>query len=347
MKISESAVYWNTDHSWAQKAETKESIRIWIGDPPGSERTPPERKDRVELSPRALAVKPLESEMEPVPSDGGDTLEILIVEKLIQMVTGRTVKITVPRQPESSRESDADTPLPTGGEAPAAGTEREGWGLEYSRVETFSEEEHLGVRAEGLIKTQDGREFRFQAHLQMDRTYFVQESINLRAGDAAKMDPLVINWDGQGVRLTENKFGFDLNADGSPESVSWLQTGSGFLALDRDQDGLINNGRELFGPQSGNGFQDLAEYDQDRSGWIDEEDPVFGRLQVWSREADGTETLRTLVDAGVGAIATGYASSPFQIKNSSNESLGEVVRSGIYFQEDGGSGFVQQINLTV
>jgi hypothetical protein len=139
---------------------------------------------------------------------------------------------------------------------------------------------------------------------------------------------------------------FDLNSDGTPEAVPWLQSGSGFLALDENQDGLINNGRELFGPRSGNGFAELAQYDQDGSGWIDENDPIFSRLRVWTKDPDGPETLQTLADLRIGAILLGSTDSPFQLTNYANESLGEVVRSGLYLKEDGSVGFAQQINLT-
>lgn len=346
MKISESVVRWNTDHGLAQRSETRESLRLWIGNPPEMEQSAREGRDRVELSAQALAVKPPEMEADAVSSDGIETLEILIVEELIQLVTGRVVRITSPQLEEVSTANALPAASSEGG-TDTSESPRPGWGLEYSRVETFAEEEHLEVRAEGRIRTQDGRELPFQTRLQMDRAYFVENSIRVRAGDAVMTDPLVLNWDGRGVRLTEQKVDFDLNADGTAESLSWLQSGSGFLALDRNQDGWINDGGELFGPQSGNGFQDLAAFDQDQSGWIDESDPVFGRLRVWTRDPGGTERLITLAEAGVGALATRYADSPFQLKNAANESLGEVVRSSLYLREDGETGFIQQINLTI
>ena len=42
---------------------------------------------------------------------------------------------------------------------------------------------------------------------------------------------------------------------------------------------------------SGDGFQDLAGYDQDGNGWFDENDAVYDKLQVWSKDADGTDRL--------------------------------------------------------
>ena len=62
---------------------------------------------------------------------------------------------------------------------------------------------------------------------------------------------------------------------------------------------------------------------------------------------DGSTQLAALGDKNIGAIFLGHVSSPFQLKDANNQSLGEVVNSGIYLKEDGGVGVVQEINLTV
>ena len=54
-----------------------------------------------------------------------------------------------------------------------------------------------------------------------------------------------------------------------------LGKGSGFLALDKDGNGKIDDGNELFGTKSSDGFGDLREYDSDGSGWIDENDEIL------------------------------------------------------------------------
>lgn len=352
MRITDSSIYFKTEHSWSQKTERQERLRAWIGEPPPGREGPPRESGIAAHSIPVTVTLPLapakstvpEKELESQPAEREISLEILIVEKLIQLTTGRTVKITSPGLSESPAPPPA-LPVETTPES-ASSTERQGWGVEFSRVDTFSEEERLEVQAVGILKSQKGEEIHFKVALKMDRVFMTQESLNIRAGDAAWVDPLVINWDGRGVRLSESRTNFDLNNDGTPETVSWLQSGSGFLALDENQDGLVNNGRELFGPQSGNGFAELAQYDQDGSGWIDENDPVFSRLRVWTKDPDGMETLRTLADQRVGAIFLGSTDSPFQLTNYANESLGEVVRSGLYVKEDGSVGFAQQINLT-
>ena len=139
---------------------------------------------------------------------------------------------------------------------------------------------------------------------------------------------------------------FDIDADGTAENIATLGAGSGYLALDKNQDGTINNGTELFGAKTGNGFSELSVYDQNRDGWIDEHDTVFNQLKIW-QGGGGNGGLTSLRDAGVGAINLASQLTPFALKDSNNQLLGEVKATGIYVQENGTVGTVQQLDLAV
>ena len=65
---------------------------------------------------------------------------------------------------------------------------------------------------------------------------------------------MVINFQGTGAELSDLRFTFDMDTDGMSEDNAFVGPGSGFLILDKNGDGVINDGRELFGPQSGDGF---------------------------------------------------------------------------------------------
>jgi hypothetical protein len=143
----------------------------------------------------------------------------------------------------------------------------------------------------------------------------------------------------------QTQFQFDLNSDGTKEQIAFVAPGSGFLALDKNGDGTINNGSELFGPGTGNGFKDLAAYDSDGNGWIDENDAVFNNLRIWTKDSAGNDQLFTLSQKGVGALYLGNVATPFSVKDEQNALLGQVRSTGIFLQENGTVGTLQQVDL--
>ena len=161
-------------------------------------------------------------------------------------------------------------------------------------------------------------------------------------------DPLMINLDTNVVSVSDQKFLFDLDSDGKKEEISFADSGSGFLALDKNGDGVINDGSELFGTSSGDGFKDLAAYDEDGNGWIDENDGIFKRLKVWTKDEDGKDRLMDLKAADVGAIYLGAARTEFQLKDDANRTNGAVRKTGIYLKESTGqAGTLNHVDLAL
>lgn len=221
-----------------------------------------------------------------------------------------------------------------------------GAGESYYSSFYYSEHETTCFNAKGTAVTADGRKIPFSVNLEMSRSFtqIAQESIEI--GKPRLCDPLVINLAGNGAGVTDQKFFFDLDADGEKEEISSLASGSGYLALDKNGDGEINDGSELFGTASGNGFADLAAYDADGNGWIDEADEIFSRLRIWVRNADGTSKLLTLKETGVGAICLGSENTEFSLNSLEDNHTNAVVRkTGIFLYENGGCGTVQQLDL--
>jgi len=113
----------------------------------------------------------------------------------------------------------------------------------------------------------------------------VEGEVEVTSVEFAQSDPLILDMAGTGIELTEPGKGaiFDINADGKKEPTAWVKGGSGFLVLDKNNNGLIDDGKELFGDQNGaaHGFQELAGYDTNSDGVIDRRDPVFMALKVY------------------------------------------------------------------
>jgi hypothetical protein len=219
-----------------------------------------------------------------------------------------------------------------------------------TQVETLtayrhSETEKTTFAAAGMIKTSDGREIEMKVQLHMSRE-FHQANVEYLVETRPLTDPLVINVAGGAAELTEKKYTFDLNSDGAAEQISFVTPATGgFLAYDRNKDGVINNGGELFGPTQGNGFSELAVYDEDGNRWIDAADGVFYDLSIWSKTTDGKDQLIAVADTGIGAIYLNAADTPFAITTDGNEMLGQVRHSSVYLNENGSAGVIQQVDL--
>lgn len=231
-------------------------------------------------------------------------------------------------------------------EAPAAPRDPRGEVAIAIDVEsTHYEHEAAAFAARGQVQTGDGRTIDFAVDMTMQRESLEHSELHIRAGAAVKKDPLVLSLDGSAPRLTDDKVAFDIDADGAADHVSFVAPGAAFLALDRNANGAIDDGTELFGARTGDGFAELAALDDDRDGWIDEDDASFDQLLLWQRAADGTQSLQSLRQADVGAIYTRSVATPFELHGSGGAEHGEVRSSGVFLREQGGAGVVQQIDL--
>ncbi len=262
-------------------------------------------------------------------------LNMQILKMLFERLFGRKFKIMDPAE----LQEQADAPSRDG-----AGGQEAGWGLAYDFSESRTEYEAVAFSAQGVIRTADGQEVDFTVELTMSREFTSSHEIHLRAGDALK-DPLVVNFDATAARLTQTTFSFDIDADGAADQIAFVGPGSGFLALDRNGDGAINDGGELFGALGGDGFRELAAHDSDGNGWIDENDKVYDRLRIWTRDSDGNDRLLALGASGIGAIYLGHVDTPFALKDDTATLLGQVRSSGIFLGTDGQAGTVQQLDL--
>lgn len=219
--------------------------------------------------------------------------------------------------------------------------------VEVVSLLTQESEQNLTFEALGQVTTEDGRGIDFMLALDFQRSS-KSEQINQFVGNRNLIDPLMINLSGGAVEFSDLTFEFDLNADGEMETLSQTASGSGFIVFDKNQNGLIDDGTEMFGPQSGQGFDELREYDDDGNGWIDENDAIYGQLGVMSFNGagnnDGRE-VQSLMSAEVGAIYLGSVASDYQLNTESGMFAGSLKQSGIALAEDGRALLMQEVHL--
>ena len=210
---------------------------------------------------------------------------------------------------------------------------------EISVHKEYAESQKLDVGMSGFIYTAT-KKIEINVDISMSSSFVSKHQISR----TQFYDPLVLSFDGELPDLDSQSFSFDIDADGSLDQISMLKGNNGFLALDKNANGKIDNGLEFFGMLNGDGFADLRRYDSDNNGWIDENDPILDSLRIWKKTKD-EDRLVALGELGIGALYLGSTEGGFDIKNETNETLGRIRASGLFLNEDGTSGMLSQIDF--
>lgn len=277
-----------------------------------------------------------------------EELKLSLLEMMIELMTGKKVKLRMYNP--AGDEDGAGAMNHQGGNIAGimsfqdrGGTGQmqavEVWNLEHFQYEY----EQVSYQANGIINTSDGRTVNIDINMYMSREFAAYTSVSVEIKKPC--DPLVINYGGTAASLLDEKFDFDLTMDGRLDKLSILGKGSGFLAIDKNGDGKINDGSELFGPSTGNGFNELRAYDIDGNGWIDEADEVFSKLIIWSHDKDGNDQYFTLTELGIGAIFLGDIDTQFSFKDDDNQTQAIMRSTSFFLGENGGGGTISHLDM--
>jgi VCBS repeat-containing protein len=169
-------------------------------------------------------------------------------------------------------------------------------------------------------------------------------------------DPVILDLDGNGLQTVgpEGAAYFDHDGDGVRTRTGWVGQGDALLVWDRNTNGTIDTGAELFGdftplPNGAlapNGFAALAALDSNGDGVIDASDPAFAELRLW-RDADvngvsATQELITLVEAGITSLNLGYSLTNQRLSNGNT-----LVRQGSLSRADGSSSAMGEFHFAI
>ncbi len=266
-------------------------------------------------------------------------LQLQLMKRLLEKLLGKKIKIYQPNTQANTNGPVAQQanqkPQENGGQV----AQNQQWGMEYTYHEVQYQKESVTFSAAGKVTTTDGKEINFSANLEMSNETMQELTIQIKAGQALT-DPLALNYDGKGVALTDEKYTFDLNSDGEAENISFVKQGSGFLVLDKNQNGQVDDGSEMFGPATNNGFLELKAYDLDNNDWIDEKDAIFYQLNLWTKDEIGADTLSTLQENDIGAIYLNTAQTQLAMGDN-----GQLKETGVYLKENGEVNFIQEVDL--
>jgi len=283
--------------------------------------TPEWRGVRTTASPRPQSDRVELSAEEKEGATNHEDPRLYLVKCLIAVLTGQT--------PE-----DVTLPSPS----QVQGTEDKTSNVQITSLRV--EGEYLHLSASGTLRVANGEAIAFSLDLS-----FTRLSITANAQDA--QDPLVINLDGTPAKLSDATIRLDLKGDGVIREIPFVVPGKAIIAYDRNGDGVVNDGHELFGPLTGQGFSELATLDDDQNGKIDVNDRAFSLLRLWQMAPSGTLTLTSLAQNGITALGLASFASPSAIVNSSGDETGQIARTGFFTAQDGTRGTIQQVNLFI
>ncbi len=161
-------------------------------------------------------------------------------------------------------------------------------------------------------------------------------------------DPLVLDLDGDGLELSAVGLTgglFDMDGDLFAEPTGWVLGDDGFLAIDLNSNGTIDDISEFFGHGDVSGFAELAALDSNTDGVIDAADTAFADLRVW-QDLDGDSVtdpgeLKTLAELDIASI--GLTATP----DGSTNALNTVARTGTFTRTDATTGTIGDIEFRI
>ena len=205
-----------------------------------------------------------------------DKIKKRIIEELLSRLLQSDQKISLFPNDSSNNKQSATNPYAQNNSE---------WGFSYESTEEYYEKTTIDFNAEATIKTSNG-EFKINLNLSYSNEFYQRNETSINAYGRGE-NPFLVDMQKDGGNYDnvpgDMGFEFDVNKDKNNSDISSLQNNVSYLALDKNGNDKIDDGNELFGVNSGDGFAELSEYDEDGNNWIDENDAIFNDLRVWEK----------------------------------------------------------------
>ncbi len=211
----------------------------------------------------------------------------------------------------------------------------------------YSKTNLIKFESKANIQTTTG-DVNIDLNIQFTQKFYEKHQTKIEQQRFVFQDPLVIQFDISKEHfnnISTQTFTFDINSNGFDQEIPLLKEGSGFLALDKNKNKIIDDGTELFGPSTNNGFNELSFYDEDNNNWIDEQDSIFKDLAIWCKDYATKDRLITISQANIGAIYLGDIKSQFNYDKNISQNIAQLKSTSIFLDNQYNIGLITGVNF--
>ena len=209
-----------------------------------------------------------------------------------------------------------------------------------------SHEQQLNYQIQGQFNINDQiLSLNYNVNLTHKHTSYSKMEISA----ATLKDPLLVQFDSQALGEIKGEKAFDINQDKTLDKLPIFSGDIGYLVYDQNDNQQADNGSELFGPKTGQGFMELAQLDSNNNGFIDVEDQAFEQLYIWqpNENSSQVEQWLSLKEAKIQAISLSAINTPFTFYDHNGEVQAQLRQSSFAISDEGYGRGVHQVDVRI
>lgn len=209
-----------------------------------------------------------------------------------------------------------------------------------------SNEQQLNYQVQGEFKVNE-QYLSLNYNLRITSEHNSYRKIEISA--KALKDPILVQFGSRGLGNIEGQKDFAINQDHTLDNLPIFSGDVGYLVYDKNNNQQADDGSELFGPKTGQGFVELAQLDSNKNGFIDLDDQYFEQLYIWqpSDSNNQTEQWLSLKDAKIQAISLSSISTPFDFYDQQGKIQAQLRQSSFAISEEGIGRGVHQVDVRI